>query len=186
MGRNSGWVPDGQICLFDPTRRSHDCVRFNPSDKNPNPTNPLGQKGYVQPCPNLGLDARARVQPNPTVTLGRTMLLSGWADYVIGHQQTGWGSSNLIIVEVKRRYAIGNVYGQLLAYMGLTLLWHYICTWLIFKDKDDSQSMHEGKQGQRYYFRSRYGRVYVPFLASWYLIFVLFIECIQSKDYDTI
>ncbi len=90
MGRNSGWAPDGQIGLSDPTRRPLDCVRFNPSDKNSNPSNPLeqkgctrfnpsdktsspsnppGQKGCTQPCPNLGLDARARVQPNPTVTL---------------------------------------------------------------------------------------------------------------------
>ncbi len=58
MSRNSGWVLDEQIYLFDSIRRSHDCVQSNPSDKNPNPTNPLGQKGYVQPCPNLGLDGR--------------------------------------------------------------------------------------------------------------------------------
>jgi hypothetical protein len=69
MGRNSGWVPDGQVCLSDSTRRTRRCVRFNPSDKNPNPINPLEQKGYVQPCPNLELNARARVQLNSTITL---------------------------------------------------------------------------------------------------------------------
>ncbi len=29
----------------------------------------VGWRIYVQPCPNLGLNARARVQPNPTITL---------------------------------------------------------------------------------------------------------------------
>lgn len=51
---------------------------------------------------------------------GKAMLLSGWADYTLGHSQAGSGSSNLVIVEAKRQYAIGLAYGQLLTYMGLT------------------------------------------------------------------
>ncbi len=69
MGRNSGWVSDGQVCLSDSTRRTRTRTRSIRSDKHPSPINPLGQKRYVQSCPNLGLDARARVQFNSTVTL---------------------------------------------------------------------------------------------------------------------
>jgi hypothetical protein len=53
---------------------------------------------------------------------GKAMLLSGWADYTLGHSQTESGLSNFVIVEAKRRYAIGLAYGQLLTYMGLTQL----------------------------------------------------------------
>jgi hypothetical protein len=54
----------------DPTRRTKRAVsRFNLSDVLTvyNPSRP-GQKGAnpAQPCPGLGLNARARVQPNPT------------------------------------------------------------------------------------------------------------------------
>ncbi len=69
MSRNSDWMLDEQVCLFDSIRRTRRCVRFNSLNKNPNSTNSLEQKWYVQPCPNLGLNARARVQPNPTVIL---------------------------------------------------------------------------------------------------------------------
>jgi hypothetical protein len=69
MGRNSGWAFDGQLCLFDPIRRTKVRARVTRPDKNLNPFDPLGREEYVQPCPNLGLDIRARVQPNPTATL---------------------------------------------------------------------------------------------------------------------
>ncbi len=69
MSRDSGWVPDGQVCLSDSIRRTRTRTRPILPNKNPNPSNPPGQKGCAQPCPTLGLDARARVQPNPTATL---------------------------------------------------------------------------------------------------------------------
>jgi hypothetical protein len=61
--------PSGHKSVSDPTRRTKRCVRFNPSDEYSNPFNSSGQDTYVQPCPTLGLDARARVQSNPTVIL---------------------------------------------------------------------------------------------------------------------
>ncbi len=69
MSRNWGWALDEQIGLFDSTRRTRTRTRPILPDKNPNPSNPPGQKGCAQPCPTLGLDARARVQLNPTVIL---------------------------------------------------------------------------------------------------------------------
>jgi hypothetical protein len=44
--------------------------------KEVHPAQPVGRRVYVQPCSNLGLDARARVQPNPPVTLRLITYLS--------------------------------------------------------------------------------------------------------------
>jgi hypothetical protein len=69
MSRNLNWAFDEQINLFDSTRRTRIRIRSTLPDKNPNSSNPPGQKECAQPCPTLGLDARARVQPNSTVIL---------------------------------------------------------------------------------------------------------------------
>jgi hypothetical protein len=69
MSRNSSWAFDEQLCLFDSIRRTKVRVRVIRSDKNLNPFDPLGREEYVQPCPNLGLNTRARVQPNSTAIL---------------------------------------------------------------------------------------------------------------------
>ncbi len=73
MSRNSDWTLDGQLCLFDSIRRTKVRVRVIRPDKNLNPSDSLGWEGYVQFCPNLGLNTRARVQLNPTATL-RTLM----------------------------------------------------------------------------------------------------------------
>lgn len=46
--------------------------------------------------------------------------LSGFADYALGHRESGIFSGNLIIVEAKRRFQISSAYGQLLACMGMS------------------------------------------------------------------
>jgi hypothetical protein len=84
MSRDSGWVLDEQVCLSDSIRRTRTRTRSILSNKNPNSFNPLEQKECVQPCPILGLNARARVQFNPTVTLfmsllyDKRMLINWW------------------------------------------------------------------------------------------------------------
>ncbi len=69
INRNSDWTLDEQVCLFDSIRRTKVRGRVIRSNKNPNPFDSLGREGYVQPCPNLELNARARVQLNSTITL---------------------------------------------------------------------------------------------------------------------
>jgi hypothetical protein len=88
MSRNSDWVLDEQVCLFDSIRRTKVRARVIRSNKNLNsfdsfeqnlsPSDPLGREGYVQPCLNLGLDARAWVQPNPTATLDLHISMRFW------------------------------------------------------------------------------------------------------------
>jgi hypothetical protein len=69
MSRNSDWVLDEQVCLFDSIRRTRTRIRSILLNKNSNPFNSFGQKECAQPCPTLGLNARARAQLNPTATL---------------------------------------------------------------------------------------------------------------------
>jgi hypothetical protein len=61
--------PVGRNALSDSTRRTKIRTRPTRSAKSACPVQPVGLRHCVQPCPTLGLDARARVQPNPTVTL---------------------------------------------------------------------------------------------------------------------
>ena len=49
---------------------------------------------------------------------GKKHILTGVADYSLGLKQLGSRFGNLVLVEAKKRYCIGNAYGQLLAYMG--------------------------------------------------------------------
>ena len=65
----------------------------------------------------IGLYFETELRQN-VVYNGKQYILSGLADYTLGHEQRGSGADNLIVVEAKRRYDIGNSYGQLLAYMG--------------------------------------------------------------------
>jgi hypothetical protein len=65
--------PVGQDAVFDSTRRTPTRTRSTRSAKSACPVQPVRLRHCVQPCPNLGLDARARVQPNPTVTLNLAM-----------------------------------------------------------------------------------------------------------------
>jgi hypothetical protein len=60
---------DEQVCLFDLIRRTRTRTRLIRSNKISSSFNSLGQKECTQPCSNLGFDARARVQLNPTATL---------------------------------------------------------------------------------------------------------------------
>ncbi len=69
MSRNSNWVFDEQVCLFNSIRRTRIRIRSILSNKNPNSFNSFEQKECAQPCSVLGLNARVRVQFNSTVTL---------------------------------------------------------------------------------------------------------------------
>ena len=52
---------------------------------------------------------------------GKPHMLSGFVDYSLGYEGVDKSSGNLLVVEAKRRYEIGAAYGQLLAYMGLSI-----------------------------------------------------------------
>lgn len=49
----------------------------------------------------------------------KTCLLTGIVDYLLGYNADGTMSGNLIVVEAKRKYRLGDAYGQLLSYMGM-------------------------------------------------------------------
>jgi hypothetical protein len=69
MSRDSNWVLDEQVCLFDSIRRTRTRIRSILSNKNSNPFNSFEQKECVQFCSILELNVRARVQLNSTVIL---------------------------------------------------------------------------------------------------------------------
>ncbi len=72
MSRNSNWAFDEQLCLFDSIRRTKVRARVIRPNKNLNSFDSLEREEYVQSCPNLELNTRARVQPNPTTTLDKS------------------------------------------------------------------------------------------------------------------
>lgn len=49
---------------------------------------------------------------------GKSCMLAGIADYSLGYMD-GTMSGNLVVVGAKRRYQMGDAYGQLISYMGL-------------------------------------------------------------------
>ncbi len=61
--------PVGRNPVFDLTRRTKTRARSTRSNKKTCSIQLVELRIHVQPCPNLGLDARARVQHNPTVIL---------------------------------------------------------------------------------------------------------------------
>ena len=121
-----------------------------PSSMIPTPTTPLQTNpGVPVPSPPgrlepvaIGLYLETELKQR-VLYGGKPVLLSGLADYSLGYRQGGTSSGSLVIVKAKRRYQIGNSYGQLLAYMGLFVLLQSTSTRLISRFSNDTRSSEE-------------------------------------------
>ena len=103
----------------------------------PTETDPRDTSKHQSEPTAIGLYFETELKQKVTYQ-GKQYVLSGFADYSLGHTQRGSGSVNLVVVEAKRRYKIGNSYGQLLAYMGLLFFLSFYCSRLIRNGSDCS------------------------------------------------
>ena len=108
----------------------------------PTPTPPAHSSSEKTEPVAIGLYFETELKQK-TIYEGKTVLLSGLADYSLGYRQGGASSGNLVIVKAKIRYRIGNAYGQLLSYMGSFALLHSTFIRLTSKGRNDSHSLEK-------------------------------------------
>jgi hypothetical protein len=85
--------------------------------------------------------------------------LNGFADYTLGYSNERVLSGNLIVVEAKRRYHMGEAYGQLLSYMGLHCYLNIKSTRLTHSCRHGPSSKKVGEKRQFDYIRGGNRRV---------------------------
>ena len=128
-----------------------------PSSIVPTPTTPFQTTPGV-PAPSsprtsepVAMGLRLETELKQSVLYGgKLVLLSSSADYSLGYRQGGTSSGSLVIVQAKKRYQIGNSYGQLLAYMGLFVLLHSTSTRLTRRLSNDTRSSEERGEEECY------------------------------------